>query len=124
LLKNPNNEFYDPIISGFDLDAITALYLKSDKNNSISEDVMNSSENTTRIITKPNSLLDYLLKLESENGKIELVTIYDLLGKKVIETNSNFQQLAKFLTKIQPYLISVKFANSLISKNLYCIIQD
>ncbi len=74
ILDNPNHPFYDPIISGFDLDAVVGLNLISEINN---YEIEKKQDEPCKLITKKDG---YELLTESPYN---YYSIYDYLGKLI-----------------------------------------
>jgi hypothetical protein len=92
LLQNPNHKFYDPIISGFDLDAISAKYLINEKN-CIKSNFDQANNLTNKTLTLTSDKLYLLLCNYQDNGvKISNIIIYDYVG----EMFANFSNLNDF----------------------------
>lgn len=80
ILHNSNHQFYDPIISGFDLDAISAQYLAAD-NNSINE--ISNNLMSKYIIKTKEELYRYLQKTYVNDINISKIKIYDYIGNEI-----------------------------------------
>lgn len=81
ILQNPSHPFFDPIISGFDLDAVVGLNLIQDISNIEKEKI---NENTPKLIRLKNSY-----ELISETPDNEYI-MYDYLGRKIFSGSFNY----------------------------------
>ena len=93
ILENPNHKFYDPILSGFDLDAITARYLIYD-NSDVSE------------VPTSCNVIAFINDLQN-NTSYNFYT-YNLFGAKLFSSHNKFD----FFTNINNlkqgfYIISI-----------------
>jgi hypothetical protein len=119
ILKNSNHIYYDPIISGFDLDAITARYLVKDET-SIEDKykIYNYFENNKYIINKKqiieifhNSFVKYVSNLN--------IMIYDYIGNEQMNI-PNVEQIEKINTlKDGTYLLKFETSSQIFCEIIY-----
>lgn len=103
LLENPHHPFYDPIITGFDLDAVCGLNLEKVKtsvaNNKIDAEIKIST--TNRILT---------LNSNIDKAKISVI---DMSGKTVVRKSfSYFAQIDNLISGV--YIIFISKNNKII----------
>lgn len=90
LLKQKDNQYYDPIISGFDLDAVTARYL-SKETTDINQEENNyknmQKKSTVLTLNTFNKFINYSLQ-----NQVEEIRIYDLIGNLVFDFGFSTQK--------------------------------
>lgn len=98
ILDNPNHPFFDPIISGFDLDAVVGLNLMSDISNSRNEQQNHSK---LQLIRK-----SHCYEIISEVPK-NVYVIYDYLGREILHGIFDYQLVLEnsHLTDLVYFLI-------------------
>lgn len=107
LLKQKDNQYYDPIISGFDLDAVTARYLSDE-----TTDINLEENNYKNMLTKSTVLTLISLNKFINNSlqnQVKEIKIYDLIGNLVY----NFE----FSTQKEIYLHSGSYFMEIIQKS-------
>lgn len=94
IIINPNHQFYDPTLSGFDLDAITSRHLVDDNLNSIKNEEIGNFNNLTKF----------------KNGTKFI--IYNYMGISVLATN-NYKTFIENLINLpnQLYIIKIELYN-------------
>ena len=113
LLENPSHQYYDPILSGFDLDAIVGLHLSEQFN---SKQEKSSTDIDFKIIIN-DEFLSISSTMPDESHKI--LTIYSITGKKVFTrlfTNYTFIDLTG--TAAGLYIMTLRYSNKFISKKI------
>lgn len=108
VLQNPNHPFYDPIISGFDLDCVVGLNLIP---------IVNNIETVPDNACLIRSFGSYLLFSNKDNYHIE---IYDAYGKLLFSNEINFNtfelDLSRFSGKLFFALIKQGSTKTKLSK--------
>ncbi len=99
--NNPNHPYYSPILSGFDLDAVTARYLVP--------------ASTSYILVRKNNLKIYYfngyLCMENIPKNIKKVEIYSLNGKKIYDFSPSESSFRLVITTNTLFIIKIQYNN-------------
>lgn len=107
LLENPENPFFDPIISGFDLDAVVGLHLLAD----ISTSEQNKQFADVPVVISKSNFIEVI-----PNYPSGYFYLFNLMGKELLSGNFNERinfQLDKLASGL--YLLIIKYHNKVFS---------
>ncbi|OGU57523.1 MAG: hypothetical protein A2X64_04650 [Ignavibacteria bacterium GWF2_33_9] len=117
ILEDENHEYYDPIMTGFDLDAVTSMYLINENVESVNNNFQ--KEFSGKIQIPRENLKEFLYKIKNQD-KFLFMIITDLIGRKIqeLDTKSGIYELNNM--ELTTIFIEIHFRDSEI---IYYLIQ-